>query len=454
MVAKLIVSNLESAVQASQRRFCQFPFEQRLESHPWFEVGRALDSEAARDYLVVLRKRTKRQPHPYCIYVHVPFCASICRFCVLYTRAVQINAAAVFNQYIDWVQQSIETHPNAYATHGPTTVHFGGGTPLHIGLERFATLTHALKRVFGNPDSCEWALETTTSSLNPAVVEALAGLGFQRIHLGIQTLDNRLRQQYRRHESGEAAIEKIHCLQQQSFLCSVDLIIGFKDSTEAILRDDLQRLYDAGIRMFSICELRQRRRKELTARQHQEQSQRNYHFWRVIWQFMESARLIPIHLGQFASSQESNLYYTHPARGEDCVAIGPYAHGSAGQLYYNNKLLPDYYVAIQAGASPIEKAVLYDDQLEAILGLERELLTHRVLSQTLNKLACVYPESFPGMLEFWQAHGLLLPAEDGVSWIVSREGSWFIGNMIMQVRQLAEHYDAISEKWSRYGERL
>ena len=452
MVTDLIASKSEATAQASQRRSCQFSFEQRFESHPWFEVGRAMDGEAARDYLVVLRQGATRQPRPYCIYVHVPFCASRCRFCALYTRAVRANAEAVFDKYLDGVQQSIESHPNAYTSYGPTTVHFGGGTPLHLGLERFAALTQALKKAFGNPDSCEWALETTTFSLDPAVVEALAGLGFRRIHLGIQTLDNRLRQQYRRHESGEAAIEKIDWLQRQGFLCSVDLIIGFEDSTEAILRDDLQRLYAAGIRMFSICELRQRRGKELTATAHQEQSRRNYRFWKIIWQFMESVRLIPIHLGQFASSQESNLYYTHPARNEDCIAIGPYAHGSAGQLYYGNKLLPEYYAAIQIGVSPIAKAVLYDDRVEAILGLERELLTHRVLPETLDKVACIYSENFTGMLEFWQTHGLLLPAEDGLAWIVSTEGSWFIGNMIMQARQLVGHHEAVSEQRSRYVE--
>ena len=421
------------------------PFAQRLESRPWFEAGRPLDGEAAREYLVALRERSKDQPRPYCVYVHVPFCASICRYCALYTRAVRGNADAVFDEYIERVCQAIADHPNARSDHGPTTVHFGGGTPLHLGLARFAALTHALRHAFGNPDSCEWALETTTSSLNPDVVATLADLGFQRIHLGIQTLDNRLRQHYGRRESGEAAIEKIQYLQQQGFRCSVDLIIGFEDSTDAILRDDLQRLYDAGIRMFSLCELRQRKETELTTRQHQEQSQRNYRFWTVIWQFMERAGLLPIHLGQFARSPKHNLYYTHPARGEDCIAIGPYAHGSAGRLYYSNKLLPDYYAAIQAGASPIDRAVLYDDRLETIRDLEWELLAHRVRQLTLDNVAFHYP-AFAEILAFWQGRELLVKTEDESSWAVSREGSWFIGNMVFQARQMTEQGEAIPRK--------
>lgn len=414
------------------------PFAQRLESHPWFKAGRLMDGEAAREYLIALRECSRDQPRPYCIYVHVPFCASICRYCALYTRAVRGgHADAVFDEYLERGCQAIAVHSQVHGGHGPTTVHFGGGTPLHLGLTRFAALTRALREAFGNPAGCEWALETTTSSLNPDVVAALAALGFQRIHLGIQTLDNRLRQHYRRHESGEAAIEKIQYLQQQGFRYSVDLIIGFADSTAAILQDDLRRLFDAGVRMFSICELRQRQGQELTARQHQAQSQRNYQLWTTVWRFMERVGLRPIHLGQFARSQEDNLYYTHPARGEDCIAIGPYAHGSAGRLYYSNLLLPDYYAAVRTGVPPIDRAVLYDDRTETLRDLERELLAHRVRPPTLDHVVSNYP-AFTEILAFWQARQLLLQSGDRSAWAITQEGSWFIGNMIAQARQMAE----------------
>jgi oxygen-independent coproporphyrinogen-3 oxidase len=442
MVLNMAISKSDSMSFVSPTQTYEFPFDQRIESHPWFEVGDAIDGEAAKKYLA-LERQSKGLPHPYCIYVHVPFCESICRFCALYTRGVRVNDDAVFDQYIDFVKQSIVNHPNANTGLGPTTVHFGGGTPLHIGLERFAVLTQTLKKAFGSPQSCEWALETTTSSLSHATLEVLRGLGFQRIHLGIQTLNDRLRKYYGRHESGEAAIDKLRFFLEQGFLCSVDLIIGFQDSTEEMLRNDLQRLYEVGIRMFSICELRQRIGKSLTAKQHEEQSQRNYHLWRIIWQFMQSKGLVPIHLGQFANSQKSNLYYTHPARSEDCVAIGPYAHGSSGRLYYSNKLLPDYYAAIQAGNSPIEKAVLYDDCLEAVLDLERELLAHQVSLKTLNKVTNVFSCSFPDLLLFWETRGLLLPEGDASSWTISAEGSWFIGNMIMQLRKIAEYHENV-----------
>ncbi len=413
-------------------------FEQRIEGRPWFESGLAIDGEAAQEYLDILRSSHNDKPRSYCIYVHVPFCSSICSYCALYTRAVRGDKDRVFDEYLTRVQKSISTHPNAQGSLGPITVHYGGGTPLHIGMERFRKLAHSLRKSFGNPSECEWALETTTSSIDLETIEQLADLNFKRIHLGIQTLDNQYRKRFRRRESGKSAIEKIQLLHEHDFFCSVDLILGFENATESLLEEDLSRLFEAGVRMFSICELRQRSGKKLTTRDHQEQSQRNYNLWKTVWHFMEDHKLIPIHLGQFAQSHENNLYYTHPARGEDCVAIGPYAHGSAGRLYYANKLLPDYYKAIESGTSPIGIAVLYDDRIQIIRDLERELLAHRILKKTLEKVMSVYTESFEKKLKFWLSHELLIQSQDKLSLTLSREGSWFIGNMIKQIRQLAE----------------
>lgn len=412
------------------------PFAQRLESHPWFEAGLPLDGEAARAQLLAHRRGPIGRATPYCIYVHVPFCASICRYCALYTRAVRANADAVFDEYLERLSQAIAEHPYADGGDGPTTVHFGGGTPLHIGCARFASLTHALRATFGNPHTCEWALETTTSSLSADVVEMLGDLGFQRIHLGIQTLDDRLRQHHGRHESGQAAIDKVRFLVERGYRCSADLIIGFDDSSEAILLDDLERLRDAGIGMFSICELRQRTGHALTARQHAAQSQRNFRLWKAVWNFMTRRGLKPIHLGQFASTQADNLYYTHPARGEDCVALGPYAHGSAGRLYYSNKLAPTYYQALRTGVSAIDSAVWYGDELELLCALERELLAHQVTQRTIGNVLTHYP-LFGEILAFWLDHQLLYWEDESATWSLSVEGSWFVGNLIEQTRGLA-----------------
>ena len=231
---------------------------------------------------------------------------------------------------------------------------------------------------FGSSDGCEWAIETTTTSMDEERVTALAALGFQRIHLGIQTLDDATRARIGRNETGARAVERIQSLEAQGFFTSVDLIVGFSGVDAAVVADDLRRLYDAGVRMFSICELRERGKPRLGVKDEDDKALKNYAVWKLIWDFMGEVDLAPIHLGQFGRRQADNLYFTHPARGEDCVAIGPYSHGCAGDVYYGNRLLPDYYAAIREGRTPINAGVVYGDDARVI----------RALSGNCSRIAC------------------------------------------------------------------
>jgi len=414
------------------------PFEQRIEIGPWFNVGQRVGSHDAQSHLIKYKRYVDSERRPYCIYVHVPFCPSRCEYCALYTFEVKKDIDKTLDEYLDIVKKSILNHPNASPSYPPTTVHFGGGTPLFLGIKRFAELTKVLRKTFGDSEKCEWAVETTTSSVSSEILSVLTELRILRIHLGIQTLDSEIRKKIKRRETAEKAVEKINFLNSNEFQPSVDLIIGFDDQTEAGLDADLQRLYEAGVRMFSICELRCLQPREKNTQKDQEKIDKNYKLWCLIWNFMERHNLIPIHLGQFGRNSKDNLYYTHPARGEDCISIGPYAHGSAGRMVYGNKLLPDYYAALKANRSPIDFGVVYSDEIQKIRALESQLLAHEVHQEAVNEVRIIYHGGFENIWNFWLENELLLNHEHGKSFKPSRDGSWYIGNMILQLRQLAE----------------
>lgn len=377
-------------------------------------------------------------PRPYCVYVHVPYCASICSFCALYTRAVPAGADDELDAYVEALRAAAHGHPMAWRGHAPTTVHFGGGTPLHLGLRRFEALVHQLRGAFGDAPGCEWAVEVTTSSMTQEAMECLAALRVQRVHLGIQTLDDTLRRRHGRRESGQAALARIEQLLAQGFMPSVDLIMGLEGADEWVLADDLRRLHGAGIRMFSICELRPRDARGRRAAALSARAQEHARQWALVWRFMTDKGLEPIHLGQFGRSQADNLYYTHPARGEDCVALGPYAHGSSGRMAYANLLAPAYEAAVAHGRPPLALATLYPDDATPVLDLERELLAHRVHRATLERLLSAHP-GFAQTLAGWHAAGLLAAVPPGGmdQWSLTASGSWFVGNMVDQARALA-----------------
>ncbi len=410
----------------------------RLDAGPWFNVGEQLDGPEAFERVSSIRRAPAGERRPYCVYVHVPFCRSICSFCALYTFGVGANASHRFDEYVDVVLRSLEYNPWYGSDRPPTTVHFGGGTPLVLGDGRFARLVRALIDAFGNSSTCEWAVETTTSSLDPSTVSKLAALGVQRIHLGIQTLDDTTRQRVGRRESGAAAVERIVDLHTRGFLTSVDLILGLEGVDKALVESDLRRLYEAGVRMFSICELRERRPADFVAsRSDPDRAMRNFDLWRTIWDFMAEVELSPIHVGQFARSQKDNLYFTHPARNEDCVAIGPYAHGSADRVCYGNHLLRDYYYAVRSASPPMVIGVDYGAGEQVICELERELLSHHVSDSVLGQVLDRHPGQFNRLFDLWLAKELLCEGTGG-GFDLTASGSWFVGNMVLDARSMAE----------------
>src|SRR4029077_399379 len=70
-----------------------------------------------------------------------------------------------------------------------TTVHFGGGTPNFLDPADLQAIVSGLKANFNITPFTEWALESTTTQMTPESLEQLREMGFTRLHVGVQTLE-------------------------------------------------------------------------------------------------------------------------------------------------------------------------------------------------------------------------------------------------------------------------
>ena len=84
-------------------------YAQRLEARPWFEAGTKLDG--AKAFQLLKEQTVNHLSQQYCVYVHIPFCESICDFCALYTKAVRHDQTAVFDKYLETTISAIGAHP-------------------------------------------------------------------------------------------------------------------------------------------------------------------------------------------------------------------------------------------------------------------------------------------------------------------------------------------------------
>ena len=168
------------------------------------------------------------------IYVHIPFCSAICPYCDF---AVARGGAADRSRFVAALAEEIDQYGRsggeaelpvrgtAFEAGRIDTVYFGGGTPSALAPDQLEVLIDRLRAVFDIEPEAEWTIEANPEDAAP---ESLAGwreLGFDRISLGVQALDDRaLRFLGRRHDAVEAraSVERARAAGFRSV--SIDLI--------------------------------------------------------------------------------------------------------------------------------------------------------------------------------------------------------------------------------------
>lgn len=159
------------------------------------------------------------------IYVHVPFCHRKCTYCAFHSKPVAGGQRSVAS-YVDALLAEMEQR-KAEQPHPIRTVYFGGGTPSILPLPELTRIVDGLRRCFDLSRLEEFTLEANPEDLTPGYLSALISLGFNRLSVGIQSLDDaQLRLIGRRHTAAQAldAIEHAYAAGFRNI--SVDFIYG------------------------------------------------------------------------------------------------------------------------------------------------------------------------------------------------------------------------------------
>jgi putative oxygen-independent coproporphyrinogen III oxidase len=133
------------------------------------------------------------------LYVHVPFCASRCRYCAFVTG----TKLELMERYLTAIEAEVALR--ALTWDGFDTVYLGGGTPSLLGPERLVRLVRALEPL-GIAEGASRTLEVNPDDCSKELLWAARVMGFERVSMGVQSTDDRaLRFLRRRHDA--AAVE-------------------------------------------------------------------------------------------------------------------------------------------------------------------------------------------------------------------------------------------------------
>ena len=184
------------------------------------------DAEAYRRH--VAASNSELIPKPLSLYVHLPYCKSLCYYCGCMKKVTRHTHQA--DEYLTLLDKEIELQGDLF-DHDREVIqlHFGGGTPTFHTDEQLKALMEQLGKHFSlsRDDSREFSIEVDPRTVGTDRLALLASMGFNRISLGIQDINPDVQKAVNRIQDTDDTLAMIEGSRDLGFnSVSVDLIYG------------------------------------------------------------------------------------------------------------------------------------------------------------------------------------------------------------------------------------
>ncbi|ANP90916.1 oxygen-independent coproporphyrinogen III oxidase [Rhizobium beringeri] len=200
---------------------------------PWYTiyptVPRFSTAVGAKDYGEWLRGLPSDDP--VSLYLHIPFCRSMCWYCGFPTSITRQDASIL--DYVTLMREEI--HMVAEKTTQPLSVgdvHFGGGTPSIIKPSEFMSLMELLRRRFAFGTTATVAVEIDPRTFTTEMAEAFGAAGVNRASIGVQSFDPDVQKAINRIQPEELTATVVNQLRRHGInRINFDLIYGLPNQT-------------------------------------------------------------------------------------------------------------------------------------------------------------------------------------------------------------------------------
>jgi oxygen-independent coproporphyrinogen-3 oxidase len=182
---------------------------------------------------------------PLSIYVHLPFCEAMCRYCAC--NVIVSKDAAIVDRYLATLEREVDLAAGRLSS-GPMDVvqlHLGGGTPTFFPPEALERLHGVLASRFRIVLGAEMAIEVDPRVTTRAHVETLARLGWRRMSMGVQDFDPVVQVAIDRVQSEDETAALVEHARASGFTSiHVDLVYGLPHQTLDGFRRTLRAVLD------------------------------------------------------------------------------------------------------------------------------------------------------------------------------------------------------------------
>src|SRR6056297_2255813 len=165
---------------------------------------------------------------PLGIYIHIPFCASKCRYCDFYSCSYENS---LVEKYFEALFIELENMLSSVQNKLIRSVYFGGGTPSLIRSEYIFKILKKIKKNFSYPPNMEITLEANPDSLSQKRLVNYRQVGINRLSLGVQSFNDSILKFLGRNSSSKDNIKKINLVKNYFDNYSLDIIFAVPGQT-------------------------------------------------------------------------------------------------------------------------------------------------------------------------------------------------------------------------------
>ena len=349
-----------------------------------------------REYEEILsRSQSADSPAPLSLYLHIPFCESLCYFCactvvISGNHSVEEPYLTLLEKEIDWIAARVGDARDV------VQLHWGGGTPTYLSADRISRLAARLRGSFRFAENAEVGVEVDPRVTTTAHLEALRNAGFNRLSMGVQDFDPEVQKAIHRIQPFEETHGLVEAARGMGFdSINMDLIYGLPLQTAESFQATIESILAIGpdrLAVYSYANVPWLKKHQKLLEPHLPNEREKFEIFRTALTRFTEAGYEYIGMDHFARPDDElararrnrTLHrnfqgYTTKA-GTDLVGLGVSAIGAIGDAFVQNRReLPAYRLAIETdGAATFRGFRLsFDDRVRrAVIG---NLLCHGVV---------------------------------------------------------------------------
>ncbi len=405
----------------------------------------------ASGYIGHIAQATHDDPSEISLYVHLPFCDTLCYFCGC-TMIVSNNREKIA-EYIRYLKREITLVAGAFESQ-PVVVqmHWGGGSPTHLLPAEIEDLGRHLRHSFTFAPDAELSIEIDPRGLTEAHVQAMQAVGFNRASIGVQDFNPDVQIAVNRVQPRSMTEQVIAwCREAGMDSINLDLIYGLPYQTSESFRETLDAVREIApdriaVYNFAYVPWVKPHQKLIQLETLPAATTKLALLELAISELTHAGYLYlgmdhfakptdPLALAKQTGSLHRNFQGYSTLAGKDLYAFGMSAIGRVENTFVQNtKDLEQYYRMIDDEQLPIEKGyeLTPDDEIREFL-IMQIMCSGLVEKETIDRLFGIRFESYFAQalerLESLEADNLCRIEQKGI-W-VTETGRFFLRNIAL-----------------------